>query len=769
MSEIFYSEVDKKLQDELNARARAGRYDRSEKAIRYMTEKIANVQLTAYAEGSKRNENKEVHVLGGKTVRTGEYLPGGPTGYLTERPYILKDTKWVAVTETLETLETGNPLEYDSWVADVNQVDTTGSYINNSYRIPPHITSADLQINDSSRGTTNKATINIIIPNPDRDLNFMESIYARPGRYCLLEFEHPDSAILTTPFLSEKALPSKEILKKQFPQAAKDFDKLRRMNAVQFEGVITSFEYSYQTDGTISMTIYLLGTSMVYTDLSLIMQTSNSGSTQQSGTSDTEIDNANAFYQYLVTELYKEKLMQAKLRGEDTSSIQLLIDANTFDPEVSKLIEKDINLNRPSYSAWGTCADEVYREYISVNTLMNALLTKIFTKVSGTIDPITLLSSHYYTVFSGKIDYLCSSNPAEVWIPSPNNTTKRIKTDEDCYGVTGNDNAIRWLKLRPAGFYMTGDEQKEWIEYVNSLKLDEAETAKLHSYRYNPRPGCIMINLATIQTIITDLSKDKDKFNVNSFLAKISEKIRSATGNAINLQLVTDPEEPTFLYFRDINWIGSPESVSQANAFEIPMFANHPVGTIVRDFKFSAKLPSNVQSLMYTLNSSQNVSEANIAPYIRFMYNNAAVTRNGNVETSTYGSSEIVRKLSEEYVKLHNKYVQALFKARQDFGNNIKSPEKLVALQDALVKYVQYPTPDIEQSSITAVAPVFPFDVEFTIDGINGFRYGDILEFPGLPAKYKTATTFTIVGLSHTISNAGEWTTRIRCIMRPKF
>jgi hypothetical protein len=151
------------------------------------------------------------------------------------------------------------------------------------------------------------------------------------------------------------------------------------------------------------------------------------------------------------------------------------------------------------------------------------------------------------------------------------------------------------------------------------------------------------------------------------------------------------------------------------------------------------------------------------------MYNNAAVTRNGNVETSTYGSKEIVEKLATEYITLHNKYVNALFAARKEFGQNFSSDEKRVALANALVKYVQYPKPTIEESCVGGAAPVFPFDVEFTIDGINGLRYGDILDFPGLPEKYKTQTTFTIKGMTHTVSNNGEWTTKISCIMRPKF
>ena len=65
-------------------------------------------------------------------------------------------------------------------------------------------------------------------------------------------------------------------------------------------------------------------------------------------------------------------------------------------------------------------------------------------------------------------------------------------------------------------------------------------------------------------------------------------------------------------------------------------------------------------------------------------------------------------------------------------------------------------------------APVYPFDVEFTVDGINGLRWGNVLEFDGLPAKYKNKTTFIIASIIQTVTTDGDWTTKIRCIMRPK-
>ena len=56
MSQIFYSQVDPKLQEELNERALSGRR-RTNKDIAFMTEKIANIEIKAFEpapSGSKR-------------------------------------------------------------------------------------------------------------------------------------------------------------------------------------------------------------------------------------------------------------------------------------------------------------------------------------------------------------------------------------------------------------------------------------------------------------------------------------------------------------------------------------------------------------------------------------------------------------------------------------------------------------------------------------------------------------------------------------------
>ena len=99
MSDIFYTEVDKNLKTELLSRGVAGRYNRTTKDINYMVSKIANVQITPfhveYKDKASVKDKDEVlektviqsAILGGYNVRTGEYLPSGPQGFLQDKSY----------------------------------------------------------------------------------------------------------------------------------------------------------------------------------------------------------------------------------------------------------------------------------------------------------------------------------------------------------------------------------------------------------------------------------------------------------------------------------------------------------------------------------------------------------------------------------------------------------------------------------------------------------------------------------------------------------
>jgi len=696
MGQIFYSEVDKNLQKELNARGKAGKSDRTTKSLDYMIGKIANVELSAYKSQSYKPEEL-LHVLGGHTTRRGDYLP---SGYLNPKRELLKISE-----SDMNKNGTNESAQYASIAKNSTKIS------NNTYKIPPVITSCDISMNDHSHGLLNSATISITILNPDLDLDFMESIFAKPGRAVKLRIEYPDSAVITKSKLDNAVI-------KPTPPASAIVENELKMNAAHFNGLIISFGLSYQQDGSIDMTLHLRGTSAVHTDVTLLTNTSTETQTGE------PIGPVN-FYQTLMDEVKLEVDNRVKYVYQ---SVDKLLDETKTDYG----IEHDND--RWSFVTNDTMHGATTEYYIMLGELIHRLNKYITVKVNGQSKNAYILCTDKYC-FSNTYPDLVSIDPYNILIPG----------NYSVYGIDANNNNRYYSP------FMSSDTN------LSAIKFNDKD----QSY-----PTRIFINLQLVKSIIDKLKIEETTFKISDFLTTLSDKINVATCGAISLTMISHPTYTDTMLFYDKNFIGN----STVTPYSIPMMANHPHGTIVTDFQFEAKLPSSVQGLMYAINSNPNASEEQIAPYMNFMYNNQLITRKDNVQitSSNVNSQSELKKLEEKYEKNHNDFKKALADAKKLFGDTPTSIELQEKLEGALKKYLQYPTHKLIDSS-KLQSPVYPYEVSFTIQGVNGFRYGDSLQFDMLPQKYKTSTVFSIISIIHTINTSGEWTTAIKCIMRPKF
>jgi hypothetical protein len=263
-------------------------------------------------------------------------------------------------------------------------------------------------------------------------------------------------------------------------------------------------------------------------------------------------------------------------------------------------------------------------------------------------------------------------------------------------------------------------------------------------------PSRILINVNVIQTILDGISaKNTKNFTLKTLMASISSKIKYATGDAIDLKLVSFPNDLNKLLFTDTKYV----KIKPVLEYSVPMFANHKNGTIVRDFQFNAKLPDSAKNLAYVLNQANEATEQQIAPFVNFMYSS--------------DDPEKLNKLLQKYKDSHIKYLNKLKESRKELAQSPTNSQYQSGLHKAIADHIKYPTENIKTSQ-EMTAPIFPFDVEFTIDGINGLRYGDVLQFEALPLKYRCNTVFSIIGIKHNVGTDGIWTTNVRCIMRPK-
>ena len=779
MSNIFYSNVDYNLRAELNARGKSG-FRRNNEDLDFMLGKIANVELIAYETGSsKANESGR---LGGRSVRGGRYVPNGENGFLQKSTY---------TTSSIVYSYSGDTVVSAASVASDNITDTTN-------RIGPFITSLDISIGDHSMGLLNKATINISIPNPQRDLDTIEDVWFRPGRYVKIEIHHPTSAIITydsgSARLTENTMPNKESLKKRYPEWDVDdlLKQINRMNVFSFEGLITSFDFSYTETGQVDASLSLTGTSNSYTDVSMYMestdettdpkkkQTTFNPKTQELNKEITTAEQQQAgtppkseFYDVLnekLVEIIKQSdptlektlLTKFKMSSADNSAYtdHFVLVGEPYPPSVNDAgIDAEIlSLTNPITSGQVTgsataslqqradflkkaAADETvnkthYNRYITLGALIYMTNTFITNKMKAT--EFTEVICTDQRCCSNYLPFLTSCIPDSVLLlPKNDNPGDMNYYGETIYYQTAvADSAKQGLAPWP-GVYET---------------ISNTDTVVY--------PSRILLNVEMIQEILNSISaNDTRNYTLDTFLTTISAKINYATAGAINMHLVTDPIDATKLIFTDVKYIKpipdndttkKPEPVIP---YSVPMMANHPYGTIVRGFKFSATLPENVKNLSYVLNQGDEITEQEIAPYMNYMYS----TKN----------PDAINQFIVDFKTKHEKYINDLKTTRSKLGLSPREPQFVQAVYKALNNYIKYPTPDIKSSQVM-VAPIYPFTVEFDMDGINGLRYGDVLTFDMLPLKYRVNTVFSVIGITHTVSSEGQWTTNVRCIMRPK-
>lgn len=857
MSQIFYSKVDEKLQQELNARANAGMHLRGNDYVSYMTEKIANVELVAFKpkpSGSNLIHGDEFEAplatLGGRGVRSKRYMPSGPDGYLNS-----EQNEYNYKTITIE--EQNNNL---------TAVATDKTGIDNSRRIAPYIKLVDISIGDGSMGLLNKATVSLSVPNPTRDLDQVESIWMRPGRYARLTLKHPNSATITEGLLSTLVIPEEDKLKELYPSW--DLEKLKQrirlMNEYTFSGLITSFDLSYDADASVSITLQMTGTSDIYTDVTMFMDPkkktkninkSNYAKTKTTGSADSlrDVSTQDTSSNQAQTEIYErlsllvesqrsaynrsisnddtDTLINSATKGiipfkmsndsdkQNTSNINnsstdnFILFGQPFDTDISRTFTYEpkgsvknaidsgsIYINPARGLELEKKNEEIYQEILieQANSPINeAKITRLRNEINVNDNQLIALSEQYATARNTQIKQQKQQFEREEKLSKKltddnryitvgalihflNNEILTKQGIENGEGVICTDVYIEstyYEKLKSTSpesvLLLPEDPSKEgdmnWYgstgyyhDVINTQINQQTQLQKSGLYRkwggvYSNNgvgisrifPSRIFVNLESIKDIIDKLSNfNARRFTYGSFIDELSALIKSTTANAIEMTLTPDKIDPETILYADAEHI----KLDEITPYRIPMFANDPRGTIVRDFQFSAKLPNSVKNLSYVLNQGTDISTEKIAPFMNFMFNS------DNVETTNL--------IIEQYKNKHEEIVKQLQINADAYGLEPQDAETTRNLKSSMIEYLKHPTSDIRKSQ-QLTAPIFPFDASFTIDGINGFRYGDVLEFPGLPKKYIENTVFSIIGINHTVSSEGAWTTKITCIMRP--
>jgi hypothetical protein len=505
--------------------------------------------------------------------------------------------------------------------------------------------------------------------------------------------------------------------------------EISKMNRVSFEGLITSFDLSYNSDYSATVTLTMRGTSNVLadvtalTDPNTINKNSNGTATVNPITNPADYENSvliptgsgiKSFYDLL----FSEAEILAKNKSNLSSDITVLAGE-----------KDDWILFGNAFATTGVIAKndkKTYQRYITLNRLIKFINRYVISKLKNTV-PVPEIVCESEICNSSYYADIVSVNPLDVLL-LPSNGRKR---STEAYGTK---------------VFFESTNFGDWPGFLSS---DRAY------------PSRIFLNLSMIKTIIENLEKNSSKsYPIADLLKEISTSIEDATAGAIKMKLISHPRIDSVLLFYDEKYLGQPDSLSVVKPYHIPIHAKVKVneeesyGSIVQDFKMSAKLPDSAATLSYVLNQAPDtVSEDDIAPYMNAMYQ--------------FNDPAKLSAAEALYAQTHIKRLQEFKKQKESYGKSITDRTLQAKLKEAMVKYLQYPYKKFDRAQL-AIAPIFPWDVSFTVEGINGFRYGDVLTFDILPKKYTANTVFSIISITHNVAQDGQWKTEIKCIMRPK-
>jgi len=267
---------------------------------------------------------------------------------------------------------------------------------------------------------------------------------------------------------------------------------------------------------------------------------------------------------------------------------------------------------------------------------------------------------------------------------------------------------------------------------INPLAGDKYDYSKIFlSYNYLASKWAVVSNTENTADGAKDPSDKpaQTKFTIGSMLKGIFDDISNATGGAVKLTTFTDPKNSNRLLI-----IPSNES---SNTLKPVRFDPLNGDGITRECVISCN-PASADA--YAIAAGKTSMQSN------------TVEATGG---STSGAEDLAR-IRDEIIELKDAMAKDTFSAT-----------RVAALRDQLSKLTHAcGSTEVTDGKIPITAAQWPLKLDITLDGIYGFRFGDVVETTFLPDVYLKGgihAGFIIQRVVHTITN-NEWTTKLETV-----
>jgi hypothetical protein len=530
------------------------------------------------------------------------------------------------------------------------------------------------------------------------------------------------------------------------------------VNKGEIRGTVFNFSFSAKEDGTWDCTLHAYGPSMMtygFNTDAKDSENANPDPTNYATYGLMEIfravqENVATLYNNgdVVTQ-YCKKIWAGQLTGYLNTGlgIQFQNQKRTFDVKkgpvfyiYNLLTEANIANSEKKFSPTA---------YITLDNLISLINDKINSVTKRPVPNYSFIQDNKNVCVGSKLnEYFLSAGPAESFniIKTVDNT---IFPDEfgiaSQFAFTTQRNA-----KKDARYYLALSLLNSTEPFVNDLKSTHI-----------PLQHLILVNvnfiLGEFYKILQGDKYLQDK-KILSFLKSLFRQLEVNTGGIIDLQIT--PERDTNGNIISIiisNLNGDPEDLSKnIKPFEIPMMTK---GSVVRAMSIESKVPDAV------------VTE--VATFTRAGLNYGEDSNEDSLELTKAETN--MRDLSLELEELNNTWI---FNVQRDGKQNSvttrKWNDKVKNIYRKMASTQQAITLNSNGGSLAKYnifnlkTAIFPIYLKLTLDGINGFLYGNAIKTNWLPKQYRNPRIYwTVTKIRHVIQN-NDWTTELEAIYRVK-
>jgi hypothetical protein len=523
----------------------------------------------------------------------------------------------------------------------------------------------------------------------------------------------------------------------------------------KFEGIIYNFSYSVNSSGGFDCITYGIAKGSFVLGINITAGT-DVAETTEDGLGNVRVSNS-----------LLDDIQQLANRS---STFQKQIDNNGIGYDEIQFSLKDAVAEGPQQQT-------PIKYYITLEKLVELINTNLFLKSEYALKEYTLKTANDEAI--EEYDYQQSLpvtqrdyvdgvyNPYAANIrnlPQADNATvinRNKNVDKTKFIIICNSTYTRGLVPKETGDLVSANPlQILFPGYATYGDITYFSDAPLYNEAFkNGDISKILLNIKWLKDLYNNIgfeTQDRQKSadqSIAKFLSKIFNAILDNSGDRFKLSMTSDPENDKRLVISDVNYIDktvSPYIITAVNN-----------QSICRNISLASKVPSAMASAAFISARSTLTTQSSVV---------GEVLNNIPSKAADKKSITTLRNNLKDCIK--NLQVAAA----PDPPNTEKIPnaaDKIRSLQSALKAVFEATTSSpgaLNVPSGVSDAPKnaipFPIDFSATLDGINGFKFGNTITTNYLPAVYKnTRIAFTVTKVEHTIQN-NDWVTTLSTICR---